>query len=143
MQAILYLKRINPIFRQFLIIMGSIFFYFINGCCNLRAHLEFNDSISSVDIAQFFLLLIYSFTPFGRMIGCFISNQLLKLTQSNLRMIEIDDLIGLVGSIKQILDYNLGNFILGRFLYGIDGGIDTDNSNLFQKFNFNNHEKKD
>ncbi|EAS04158.1 MFS transporter (macronuclear) [Tetrahymena thermophila SB210] len=114
-------------FRAIIISLGGLFFGYNNGCFNpTQEHISnLNKWYSSFDVALY-TGLVTCFLPFGCLFGSLLSNFLLKITQSNLRVcLALTDVIGILGTVIQIIDPNLGNLILGRFLNGVAGGFNT------------------
>ncbi|KAL4494622.1 hypothetical protein ABPG72_004524 [Tetrahymena utriculariae] len=113
--------------RSIIISLGCLYFGYNNGSFNTtQQHISYlNGWITDQQVALY-TGLITSALSFGCLVGSLITTQFLKSTKEDHRLcLMITDVIGILGIIEQIIDYNLGHFLLGRFLSGIACGLNT------------------
>ncbi|KAL4445117.1 hypothetical protein ABPG74_018845 [Tetrahymena malaccensis] len=113
--------------RSVIISLGCLYFGYNNGSFNTtQQHISYlNGWITDQQVALY-TGLITSALSFGCLVGSLITTQFLKSTKDDHRLcLMITDVIGILGIIEQIIDYNLGHFLLGRFLSGIACGLNT------------------
>ncbi|KAL4441153.1 hypothetical protein ABPG74_002103 [Tetrahymena malaccensis] len=113
--------------RSVIISLGCLYFGYNNGSFNTtQKHICYlNGWITDYQVALY-TGLITSALSLGCLIGSLISNQFFKSTKEDHRLcLMITDVIGILGILQQIIDYNLGHFLLGRLLSGIACGLNT------------------
>ncbi|EAS03658.1 MFS transporter (macronuclear) [Tetrahymena thermophila SB210] len=117
----------NVYVRSIIISLGCLYFGYNNGSFNTtQQHISYlNGWITDQQVALY-TGLITSALSLGCLVGSLITTQFLKSTKDDHRLcLMITDVIGILGIVEQIIDYNLGHFLLGRFLSGIACGLNT------------------